>query len=238
VIDDAFRARLPQLAGPLLAFYARMGWTPNQLSVVGLMIALGASLAVLTDHAWVALGLWWVSRLVDGTDGAFARQSGQVSDFGAYLDIVLDMIAYGAMVLAFAVRHPDYATAWLGMLFLYSVCIASALALGVQESKRAQPTRDDRGLRLAAGLAEGGETGIAYSAFLLWPEGLSLTTSLWVAILAWTVGARTILAWQSLATGVQESVPRTPTTPGAARTVPRTPTVPGAAETGREEASR
>ncbi len=198
MIDDAFRAVLPRFAGPLLALYTRMGWTPNQLSVIGFSIALTASLAVATGHTWVAFALWWVSRLVDGTDGVFARHSGRATDFGAYLDVVLDMAAYGAMVLAFAWLHPDLLAAWMAMLFLYVLCIASALALGAQEAKRSLPARDERGLRLGAGLAEGGETGIAYSAFLLWPEALALTTTLWVVVLALTIVARTLLAWRLL----------------------------------------
>ena len=100
------------------------------------------------------------------TDGVYARASGQESDFGAYLDLLLDMAAYGAMVLAFAIAWPDFQIQWALMLFFYVLCIASALALGNLESQRALPPRDDRGLRLGAGLAEGGETGIAYTVFL------------------------------------------------------------------------
>ena len=189
---------MPRFAGPLLAIYTRLGWTPNHVSALGFGIALAASFAVAMGHEWVALTLWWVSRAADGTDGVFARATGQESDFGAYLDIVLDMAAYGAMVLGFAVAWPALQLEWMLMLFLYILCIASALALGMQEAKRALPARDDRGLRLGAGLAEGGETGIAYSIFLLFPAQLALTTPLWVAILAITIVARSILAYRSL----------------------------------------
>lgn len=198
MIDNAFRAIVPRFAGPLLALYTRLGWTPNHVSALGFGIALAASFAVAMGHEWVALTLWWVSRAADGTDGVFARATGQESDFGAYLDIVLDMAAYGAMVLGFAVAWPALQLEWMLMLFLYILCIASALALGMQEAKRALPARDDRGLRLGAGLAEGGETGIAYSIFLLFPAQLALTTPLWVAILAITIVARSVLAYRSL----------------------------------------
>jgi hypothetical protein len=104
------------------------------------------------------------------------------------------MAAYGAMVLGFAAAVPELQSRWLAMLFLYVLCIASALALGAEEEKRRLAPRDDRGLRLGAGLAEGGETGIAYSVFLLLPGLLPVTTTIWVAILALTVVARTILA--------------------------------------------
>ena len=82
---------------------------------------------------------------------------------------------------------------------IQATAIASALALGNLESQRALPPRDDRGLRLGAGLAEGGETGIAYTVFLLVPGLLPVTTWLWVGVLATTVVARTLLARRLLA---------------------------------------
>jgi phosphatidylglycerophosphate synthase len=198
MIDNAFRSLLPRFVGPLLSLYARLGWTPNQVTMLGFVIALLASAAVATHFWWAAFMLWWLSRLMDGTDGIYARASGQESDFGAYLDIVLDMAAYGAMVLAFAIAVPDLQGRWLAMLFLYILCIATALSLGMQEAKRDMIARDERGLRLGAGLAEGGETGIAYSLFLLFPAVLEISTLIWIAILATTVIARSFLAYRLL----------------------------------------
>lgn len=204
MIDNAVRAQMPRFVGPLLVLYARLGWTPNHVSLLGFVIALAASAAVAADLGYVALGLWWVSRLADGTDGIYARKTGQESDFGAYFDIVLDMAAYGVMVLGFAVASPEFQAQWMAMLFFYVLCIASALALGMQETKRALPPRDERGLRLGAGLAEGGETGIAYSVFLVFPDALGVSTTIWVVILGLTVVARTALAWRELAPASSE----------------------------------
>jgi len=198
MIDNAFRSLLPRFAGPFVSLYQRLGWTPNHVTVLGFGIALLASAAVATHFWWAAIGLWWLSRLADGTDGVYARSSGQVSDFGAYFDLVLDMAAYGAMVLTFAIAAPQFQMQWMAMLFLYILCIATALSLGAQEAKRALAPRDNRGLRLGAGLAEGGETGIAYSLFLLFPDWLEILTTIWVVILAATVIARSFLAYRIL----------------------------------------
>lgn len=198
MIDNAFRRILPRFVPPLLALYRRMRLTPNQVTGIALAIALVASAAVALGASFWALGLWWLSRLADGTDGIYARDSGQVSEFGAYIDIVADMAAYGAMVLGFAVAEPALGPQWLAILFLYILCIASALALGTQEASLNLPPRDERGLRLGAGLAEGGETGIAYSVFLLWPSLLPYTTAAWIAILLVTVLARSVLAYRTL----------------------------------------
>jgi hypothetical protein len=108
------------------------------------------------------------------------------------------MAAYGAMVLAFAVAAPEYAMRWMAMLFLYILCITTALSLGAGEAKRALTPRDNRGLRLGAGLAEGGETGIAYTLFLLFPGVLEILTTIWLVILTTTVIARTVLAYRIL----------------------------------------
>jgi phosphatidylglycerophosphate synthase len=198
MIDNAFRAQIPRYAGPLLALYTRLGLTPNHVSLIGFGVALAAAFAVADGQRWVALALWWVSRIADGTDGHHARSSGQATRFGSYLDIVLDMASYGVMVLGFAVWMPGLMTHWLAMLFFYVLCITSALALGAQEEGLARPPRDDRGLRLGAGLAEGGETGIAYSLFLIFPGMLAWTASLWVGVLALTVVLRTLLAYRLL----------------------------------------
>lgn len=198
MIDDAFRAVVPRYAGPFVALYVRIGLSPNHVTFIGFALAILASFAVAQGQGWVALLLWWVSRIADGTDGHYARRTGQATPFGAYLDIVLDMAAYGAMVIGFAVAEPTLASRWIPMLFLYVLCITSALALGAQEERLAHRPRDDRGLRLGAGLAEGGETGIAYSVFLLFPDWLPVTTAIWVGVLALTVVLRTILAHRLL----------------------------------------
>jgi phosphatidylglycerophosphate synthase len=210
VIDNVVRQVLPRFVSPLLAVYRRLGWTPNHVTLLGFGLALVASLAVAAERPTLGLVLWWISRLADGTDGIYARATDQESDFGGYLDIVLDMAAYGAMVLGFAIARPEFQAQWMAMLFLYVLCIASALALGAMEAKLERPPRDERGLRLGAGLAEGGETGIAYTIFLLFPQALVYSVNAWVAILLWTVLARTALAHRSLREPPSPDAPKGP----------------------------
>jgi len=198
MIDNTARALLPSVAGPFLALYARLGLSPNAISFIGFGIAAAAAAAVAIGVPWLAIALWWLSRLADGTDGIYARRHGLASRFGAYLDIVLDMAAYTLMVIGFAVWMPELQGRWLTIVALYVLCITSALALGMQEQQQGLPPRDDRGLRLGAGLAEGGETGIAYTVFLLFPEWLEAATAIWIGVLFTTVVARSALAYRIL----------------------------------------
>jgi phosphatidylglycerophosphate synthase len=199
MIDAPFRAILPSVVGPVLKLYARLGLTPNQVTVGGALLALVAAGFTMLDMTWTAIAFWWLGRLMDGTDGIYARATGKVSDFGAYIDILLDMASYGVMPIAFAIAQPENAFLWQLVLFLYVLCITSALALGSLHEKRRLAAQDNRSLRLAAGLAEGGETGIAYTLFLAFPGSARPLIYLWIVVLMVTVVARTMLAWRTLA---------------------------------------
>lgn len=60
------------------------------------------------------------------------------------------------------------------------------------------PTSNNRGLRLAAGIAEGGETGVAYTLFLLFPGNIKILVEIWIIVLVFTVAARLWLAKTAL----------------------------------------
>jgi phosphatidylglycerophosphate synthase len=197
MIDGYTRNLLPSLTGGLIAFYRKLGVTPNQLTVVGFLIAVGAAHLVSAGHAWSAIAVWWLGRLIDGTDGILARATGKVSDFGGYLDITLDMAAYSLMVLGFYFWQPQFAALWMVTLILYVLAITSAVSLGALERARGVDG-DNRSLKLAAGLAEGGETGISYTLMLLWPQLIKVLLPLWIVVLVFTVVARTALAWRIL----------------------------------------
>lgn len=207
MIDAPFRNFLPSIAGPVLQLYSRLGLTPNQVTVGGALLALAAAGFTMLDMTWTAIAFWWLGRLMDGTDGIYARATGKVSDFGAYIDILLDMASYGVMPIAFSIAQPENAFLWQLVLLLYVLCITSALALGSLHEKRKMTQTDNRSLRLAAGLAEGGETGIAYTLFLAFPDSVRPMIGLWVVVLIVTVVARTMLAWRTLEAGEASSKP-------------------------------
>jgi phosphatidylglycerophosphate synthase len=197
MIDGYARNLLPSLTGGLIAFYRWTRVTPNQLTVLGFLLAAVAAYLVSQGFAWSAIAVWWLGRLIDGTDGILARATGKTSDFGGYLDITLDMAAYSLMVLAFYVWQPRFVVLWMVTLILYILAITSALSLGALERARGMDG-DNRSLKLAAGLAEGGETGIAYTLMLLWPRYINMLLALWIAVLLFTFVARTWLAWRLL----------------------------------------
>jgi phosphatidylglycerophosphate synthase len=194
MIDHSFRSHLPKVVGPLLTVYKQLGMSPNQITIAGLIFGLLAAAAVSLGWFFLGLCLWWFGRLLDGTDGIYAREIGQTSVFGSYLDILCDMSAYGAMILGFTLAFPDHTFLFSLILFLYILCITTALCLGHSEEKYGFGYEQNRGMRLGAGLAEGGETGIAYSLFCLFPNQIGILASIWLCVLILTVCLRTALA--------------------------------------------
>jgi len=199
MIDNHFRAMLPNYVGPLVKLLHRLRLTPNQITVGGLLIAIVAAVLVTQDYLITACAVWWLSRLLDALDGIYARTYNLSSDFGGFLDIQLDMAAYCAMVLAFFHAFPQYGLQWILMMFCYVLCISGALGLGSLEDKLGLADDSQRRLRITVGLAEAGETGIAYTVFLLFPQYLFLTTWIWISILVATILARLVLARARLA---------------------------------------
>lgn len=198
MIDNFVRERLPPLAAPLLKLYKRWDVHPSTLSILGLALTFLSAYAIIQGLFLTALIFWYISRIFDGTDGLWARESGRESAFGSYLDIVCDMTAYSLMVVAFSIRYPDLTPYWMAMLFFYILCTTSALSLGAQEQRLGLAPRDNRGLRLGAGLAEAGGASIAYTLFLLFPKYLEIFAMIWLVVLALTVVLRTLLAFKTL----------------------------------------
>lgn len=194
MIDQYFREWLPRYTDRLIKLYEKYNLTPNNITVAGLVFALIAAVFVALEWNMLAIATWWFGRLLDGTDGILARHSGQSSFFGAYLDITCDMAAYGAMILGFAVAHGESSAYWMIILFLYILCITSALSLGNMEEKLGVGADQQRSMRLGAGLAEAGETGIAYTLFLLFPSYIVPLSTIWILVLISTIVFRTILA--------------------------------------------
>ncbi len=198
MIDNPFRSRLPKFVGPIISLYKILGLSPNQVTFIALLLGGVSSYLVSLQYFISAATVWWVGRLLDGTDGIHARATQQTTAFGAHFDILADMASYSMMIIGFFFAFPSLQFLWLSILFLYVLCITGALSLGNLEDKQQIPTSNNRGLRLAAGIAEGGETGIAYTLFLLFPGYIKPLAEIWVVVLFITVVARLWLAKMEL----------------------------------------
>lgn len=196
MIDTSFRKFFSKLTLPITLLLVKTKISPNALTFLAFLISSSAGLAIFHGYPIVALALWWGGRFFDSMDGELARKLGKATHYGAFLDITLDMMAYSSVILGFYFKEHTFHGHWILILFLYVGCITSALSLGTLMDRAKLENKDNRGLRLATGLAEGGETGIAYSLFLLFPDALPYLLPAWILVLTITVVARFIFAYK------------------------------------------
>jgi phosphatidylserine synthase len=183
-----FDATLRRACGPPLARLAaglhRRSVGAAVVTVAGLVLGLGAAVAAGLGWWWPALGLWLVSRVLDGLDGAVARIEGPTPR-GGFFDIVADFTVYGAFVVGVALERPEARLAAVAVLCTYYVSGAAFLAWSsLAETERAEAgleLDDGRSLRFVGGLAEGFETVVAYAVICLVPD--------WAEVVLWVFAA-------------------------------------------------
>lgn len=185
---------------------AARGWTADGMTAMGLGLGLGAALVLaLGLPGWLALPPLLAGRLADGLDGSIAR-AGRKTDFGGYLDIMADFLFYGAVPFAFAWAAPEAnALAASFLLFSFYANGASFLGFAVLAEKRGMVTSDrgEKSLYFTAGLLEGSETIMFFTALCLWPGAFAPLSWGFGALCLLTAAARVALARQIFVAGEQ-----------------------------------
>jgi phosphatidylglycerophosphate synthase len=196
-----FDARLRPLIDPPLdragQFLARFGITANQVSFAGLVTGLAAAAAIYAGQHAVALALVLAGRLFDGLDGAVARATAK-TPFGGYLDIVGDFLFYVSVPLAFGLADPANLKPAMILLASFALTGVSFLAFAaIAAEQRLETTaHGQKSFFYSTGLAEGGETILAFLLMCLWPAHFPLIATAFAALCALTVLQRSLLAWR------------------------------------------
>lgn len=101
------KPRFQALLRPLVQRLYERGITANQVTLAALVVSLAAAAAValLAEHLWIFLliPLWMLLRMaLNAIDGMLAREFGQQSKLGAYLNELCDVAADAALYLPLA----------------------------------------------------------------------------------------------------------------------------------------
>ncbi|MDH1009179.1 CDP-alcohol phosphatidyltransferase family protein [Pseudomonas nicosulfuronedens] len=129
------KSRFQNLLRPLVTRLYERGVTANQvtLAACGLSLLVALTVALLAGHAWIFLliPLWMFLRMaLNAMDGMLAREFGQQSKLGAYLNELTDVIADSALYLPFALL-PGVMPALVVLVVLLAVISEYAGVLGV-----------------------------------------------------------------------------------------------------------
>lgn len=129
------KSRFQNLLRPQVTRLYERGVTANQvtLAACGLSLLVALAVALLASHAWVFLliPLWMFLRMaLNAMDGMLAREFGQQSKLGAYLNELTDVIADSALYLPFALL-PGVTPALVVLVVLLAVISEYTGVLGV-----------------------------------------------------------------------------------------------------------
>ena len=122
------------LLRPAVGWLWRRGVTANQVTIFACVVSvlLGVALFALPlSPVWLALlPPWLFTRMaLNAVDGMLAREFGQKSALGAYLNELTDVIADAALLLPFA-RLAPIDPLWIGALIFVAALSEMAGALG------------------------------------------------------------------------------------------------------------
>ena len=174
---------------------------PTLLTLIAFLIGCASVAAILLGLPVAALLLWLGSRILDGLDGAVARAAERQSDFGGYLDIVLDMILYAAIPLAISLRSGGrwelMATCLLLAVFVVNGASWMYLA-AILEKRGTGRSGELTTITMPRGLIEGTETIIFYSLFIVLPRWFGALQLLMAALTAVNILQRIIWASRRL----------------------------------------
>jgi phosphatidylglycerophosphate synthase len=182
-------ARLRPLIDPPLNGIARfligLGATPNLVTALGFGFTLLNFASLGFAHYGLALVCIALSRLMDGLDGAVARQlhfkdagshvhTGE-SDLGGFLDIVSDFIFYAGTAFFFAVGQPQDALFAAFLIFSFVASGVTFLAYAILAAKRGinHVQQGRKSFFYLGGLTEGTETILFFVLVCLLPAYFS-----------------------------------------------------------------
>lgn len=186
-----------RLVDPPLAVAGRRlaaaGVKADHLTWIGFGAGMAACLALALQFYLAALLLIAANRVLDGLDGPVARAGAGATDFGGYLDIVLDFLFYAAVPVAFAAGRPDAALVAALLVLSFVGTGASFLAFAILAAKRGL-ANGPRSFFYLGGLAEGTETALFLLAICVWPDRFAWIALLFMALCWATVAGRIVAA--------------------------------------------
>ena len=123
-----------RLIYPLVRVISAMRIRPDSLTAMGWAFSVGAATLFALGYAELAGGVMLFAGLFDALDGAVARESNQMSAFGAFLDSTLDRLSESAIfvgvIFFYAASYRPYEALLAGVAMTFSLMTSYARARG------------------------------------------------------------------------------------------------------------
>ena len=201
MFDGQFRAPVERAVKPIGAALRRTGMSPDHLTLIGLLVAVGAAIAIGAGSMRLGLLLVVLAALPDLLDGALAKASGVASQRGAFFDSVMDRVTdavlFGGVAWYFASKESPH-------MALLPFAVMSVSALISYERAKAESL----GLNAKGGLMERAERVILLCIGLLFDSVLVAVMWVMLVLTAITAIQRFVKVWGQAAVAPAVEVKR------------------------------
>lgn len=191
MVSTRFAERVRSRVGGVGRFVARTNLSPNVITVIGLGLNFVVAAIIASGNLILGGVLLLIAGAFDIVDGAVARATNQVSQFGSFFDSTMDRYA-DAIVLGGVLIYLIEDDAGTLPLMLVFVTLVGSLMISYARSRA-----ESLGLRGDVGFAQRAERVIILSAGLVAGQPV---WALWIlAILTqFTVLQRIVHVWREL----------------------------------------
>ncbi|WLS11461.1 CDP-alcohol phosphatidyltransferase family protein (plasmid) [Shinella sumterensis] len=132
------KSSFQNLLRPLVGRLAERGVTANQVTLFAALVSVGIGALLLTNPQpalFALVPIWMLLRMaLNAVDGMLAREHGQKSALGGYLNEITDVVSDAALYLPFALIAP-FSLPWLTAVVFLATLTEFTGVLGVAHGK-------------------------------------------------------------------------------------------------------
>lgn len=192
------KSRFQSLLRPIVAWLYRLGVTANQVTVAACVASIGIGVLLIFRSGepilFLIVPIWMFVRMaLNAIDGMLAREFGQASLLGAYLNELTDVVSDAALYLPFALVAP--LSPWPVFAVIFTAALSEfagvlGAANGLSRHYEGPMGKSDR--------------AVVFGALGLW-IGLSQDLAPWANTLLWVVaGLALVTAANRTRAGLRE----------------------------------
>ena len=132
------KSSFQNLLRPLVGRLAERGITANQVTLFAALVSVGIGALLLANPQpalFALVPIWMLLRMaLNAVDGMLAREHGQKSALGGYLNEITDVVSDAALYLPFALIAP-FSLPWLTAIVFLATLTEFTGVLGVAHGK-------------------------------------------------------------------------------------------------------
>jgi CDP-diacylglycerol--glycerol-3-phosphate 3-phosphatidyltransferase len=179
---------------PVVTVLEKTHITPNAVTCIGVLITAAAGVLAALSHPFAAGWVVAFGGLFDMLDGALARRTNKVTQFGGVLDSTLDRVSDAVVLIGIAVLFANQGSAW-------GVAIAGTAIMTGQLPSYIRSKAETLGLKCEIGLFTRPERVVILAMGLLL-AGFNNVLLIALAIIAvlslFTAGQRLNFVWKKI----------------------------------------